>query len=144
MSRRTLYVMALLLLCGGAGAALYGGVVFYELIASIKANLPLIEIDASAGAFIPVGIGVASVGVMFFRLLAIDDMADARRGPIMARHTIFTAVCLILYPVMTYGLFAVCAAILEPKGYVSKEIFVGSSPGSLYKVTQWQRLKPAK
>lgn len=144
MSRRTLYLMAFLLLICGAAAATYGGTELFALIKSIRSNPLLIGVDASAGAFIPVGIGVASVGLMFYRLLAIKDMADPRRGPIMTRHSIFTAVFLILYPVMTYGLFSICAAILEPKGYVAKEVFVGSSPGSLYSVTQWQRPEPAK
>lgn len=144
MSRPTLHLMAFLLLIGGAGFAAYGGTELFALIEAIRSNPPIIEIDASAGAFIPIGIGVASVGVMFYRLLAIKDMADPRRGPIMARHSIFTVVCLILYPVMTYGLFSICAAILEPKGYVAKEVFVGSSTGSLYSVTQWQRPEPAK
>jgi hypothetical protein len=46
------------------------------------------------------------------------------------------SISLVLYPIGYFAFPYVCAAFLEPKGYIATTVYVGRS---LYRVTEWRR-----
>lgn len=144
MPRSYLYLTAVCLTVIGFGMAIMTVLELRHVIAAVNANAPVIEIDNSV-AFIAIGIACGTLGLVFFKLLSISDMADPRRSIILNRQFIFMGVCLVLSPIGYFSFPHVCAAVLEPRGYVATTVFVGRSQ---YRVTEWRRpastTEPAK
>jgi hypothetical protein len=138
MSKIYIYFTAFCLIVIGFGAVFVNIMQLYDTILAINANVPVIEIDNGI-AFVPIFIGCGTLGLAFFKVFAITDATDNRRSTIMNNQFMFMGVCLILSAIGYFSFSYVFSAILDPKGYDAKTVYVGRS---FYRVTEWRLPSP--
>ncbi len=140
MSLRVRHLLAAGFLVSGATLLAFGLSDLWTLIDAIRSEKPVIIVSTLLAGFIPLGLCIASVGVMAFVLRPQPNRPPRRRA---ARYFVALWIaCLIAYPLGSFALTTTTQQILQGRGYQSTTIDQGFR--SHYAITEWRKAPPPK